>query len=80
MLTRGGVSAPAVISAAGPVLAAPAGRAARVTHPAWAAEARPVPGVTVGKVLTGANLRREESEWRVEACQSDHPPLAQPAP
>lgn len=61
MLTRGGVSAPAVISAAGPVLAAPAGRAAGVTHPARAAEARPVPGVTVGKVLTGANLRREES-------------------
>ena len=64
MLTRGRVGALAVISAARPVLAAPAGQAARVAYPARAAEALAISGVTVGKVLTGANLQRESESQR----------------
>ena len=56
VLAGGGVGALAVVSAVRPVLAAPAGRAAGVAHPARAAHAGAVPGVAVCEVLAGANL------------------------
>ena len=56
VLAGGGVGALAVVSAVRPVLAAPAGRAAGVAHPARAAHAGAVPGVAVREVLAGANL------------------------